>query len=70
MGVPATRITAIISDSERRTITADTAYRLSCVFKTSPEFWLNLQLQYDIKQLEYSGQLDQIRKEVRELKRA
>lgn len=43
MGVPATRVTAVLSDKQRRIITADTALRLSCAFQTSREFWLNLQ---------------------------
>lgn len=67
LGVPATRITAIISDTERRAITADTAFRLACVFKTTTEFWLNLQANYDVAMLDYTGQTDKIRKEVRDL---
>ena len=67
MGVPATRITAILSDKERRSITADTAFRLACVFKTSPEFWLSLQANYDVGMLNYTGDADKIRREVREL---
>ncbi|MGF6212327.1 HigA family addiction module antitoxin [Comamonas sp. 4034] len=43
--VPQTRIGAIIKHG--RAITADTALRLSRVFGTSVEFWLNLQSQYD-----------------------
>jgi len=70
LGVPATRITAIISSTEKRAITADTALRLSCVFKTSPEFWLNLQSNYDVAMLDYTGQKDKIRQEVRQLARA
>lgn len=66
MAVPATRITAIISNSERRSITADTAFRLACVFRTTPEFWLNLQANYDIAMLEYTGQTEKIRQEVRQ----
>jgi len=45
--VPANRITAIINGS--RSITADTALRLSRFFGTTPEFWLNLQTAYDLK---------------------
>jgi antitoxin HigA-1 len=67
LGVPATRITAIISEADRRTITADTALRLACFFKTSPEFWLNLQSNYDVAMLDYTGERDRIRKEVRQL---
>jgi len=30
-------------------VTADTACRLSVVFDTTPEFWMNLQTQYEIE---------------------
>jgi addiction module HigA family antidote len=66
MQVPATRVTAIVSDSEKRAITADTAYRLACVFKTSPGFWLNLQANYEVEMLEFTGKVAKIRSEVRE----
>ena len=45
--VPANRITAILSGT--RSITADTALRISFFFGTTPEFWLNLQTSYDLK---------------------
>jgi addiction module HigA family antidote len=45
--VPANRITAIINGN--RSITADTALRISRFFGTTPEFWLNLQSAYDLK---------------------
>jgi len=45
--VPANRITAILSGT--RSITADTALRISLFFGTTPEFWLNLQTSYDLK---------------------
>jgi addiction module HigA family antidote len=41
------RIAEIVNN--RRRITADTAVRLSVYFGNSPEFWLNLQLHYDLK---------------------
>jgi addiction module HigA family antidote len=44
--VPVTRIADIVA--ERRGITSDTALRLGRYFKTSPEFWLNMQLKYDL----------------------
>lgn len=66
MGIPASRVTAIIGE-ERRAITADTALRLSCVFKTAVEFWLNQQTNYDIVMLDYTGDKDRISKETREL---
>jgi addiction module HigA family antidote len=34
---------------ERRGITADTALRLSQLFGTTPEFWMNLQTLYDLR---------------------
>ena len=45
--VPVGRINKIIHNE--RSITADTALRLAAYFKTSPEFWLNLQMHYDLK---------------------
>jgi antitoxin HigA-1 len=45
--VPAPRINDIVR--ERRSITPDTALRLSRYFNTSPEFWLNLQTVYNLK---------------------
>jgi antitoxin HigA-1 len=44
--VPANRIQAIVKGE--RAITADTALRLSQYFGNSPEFWLNLQQNYDL----------------------
>lgn len=50
IGVPANRITAILKD--QRGITADTAIRLGTFFKTSAEFWMNLQMTYDLRTAE------------------
>ncbi len=50
IGVPSGRITDILNG--RRSITADTAVRLGRYFGNSPEFWLNLQSQYDIAVVE------------------
>jgi addiction module HigA family antidote len=44
--VPATRIGAIVKG--HRSVTADTALRLSRFFDTSPEFWMNLQAMHDL----------------------
>ena len=46
IGVPANRITDIIR--QRRGVTADTALRLARYFKTTPDFWLNLQTAHDL----------------------
>ena len=50
IGVPPNRITAILKDE--RGITGDTAIRLGMFFKTSPEFWMNLQMTYDLRNAE------------------
>ena len=47
IGVPPNRITQIIHG--RRGISGDTALRLGHWFRTSPEFWLNLQTAYDLR---------------------
>ncbi|MBE6379152.1 MAG: addiction module antidote protein, HigA family [Lentisphaerae bacterium] len=44
--VPAPRINAIVRGT--RAITADTALRLGKYFGTGPEFWCNLQSNYDL----------------------
>jgi addiction module HigA family antidote len=47
IGVPPNRISAIVNG--RRSITADTALRLGVYFGVSPETWLNLQADYDLR---------------------
>lgn len=44
--IPVTRIGDIVH--ERRGITADTALRLGKYFGTGPEFWTNLQSNYEL----------------------
>ena len=67
LGVPARRINEIVL--QKRRITADTALRLAKFFGTTPEFWIGLQMQYDLDVAsdELGGRLD---REVRELKKA
>jgi len=48
--VPAPRINDIVR--ERRAISTDTAMRLARYFGTTPQFWLNLQTSFDLKQTE------------------
>ena len=50
LGVPSGRITDILNG--RRSITADTAVRLGLYFGNRPQFWLDLQGQYEIAQVE------------------
>lgn len=50
LGVPSGRVTDILNG--RRSITADTAVRLGRYFGNNPQFWLDLQSQYDIAKVE------------------
>lgn len=46
LGVSARRINEIIHG--KRSVTADTALRLARYFGNSPQFWLGLQMDYDL----------------------
>jgi antitoxin HigA-1 len=48
LGIPQTRTSEIIKG--RRSITADTAIRLSYYFGNSAKFWLGLQNDYDLEE--------------------
>jgi len=48
--VPAPRINEVVR--ERRGVSTDTALRLARFFNTTPQFWLNLQTSFDLKQTE------------------
>jgi addiction module HigA family antidote len=45
--VPVTRVNDIVRG--RRAITADTALRLARYFGTTPQFWMNLQANYELE---------------------
>ena len=47
VGVPTNRITGIVNGD--RAISADTALRLARFFGNSAEFWMNLQMHYDLE---------------------
>jgi addiction module HigA family antidote len=47
LDVPPNRIGAIVNGT--RSITADTALRLGTYFRVSPETWLGLQIDYDLR---------------------
>ena len=46
--IPATRISQIIKG--KRSISADTALRFSKYFGTTPDFWMGLQIEYDLRE--------------------
>jgi addiction module HigA family antidote len=64
LGVSARRINEIIHG--KRSVTADTALRLARYFGNSPQFWLGLQMDYDLD-VETDRLSDSIKKEVKRL---
>lgn len=46
IGVPPTHIERLIKESS--SVTVDTALRLSRFFGSTPQFWLNMQINYDV----------------------
>lgn len=46
IGVPANRVSEIVAG--RQTITGDTALRLAAAFETTPEFWMGLQMRWEL----------------------
>ena len=61
LGVPSGRITDILNG--RRSISADTALRLGRYFGNAPQFWIDLQEQFDIAVAERENG-EEIRKHV------
>ena len=53
--IPQSRISDILS--RKRGITADTAMRFAMYFGTTPQFWLNIQNQYDLDMLKVTGKI-------------
>ncbi|MBC2833983.1 HigA family addiction module antidote protein [Gemmobacter straminiformis] len=47
IGVPANRISEIVAG--RRAITGDTALRLATAFGTTAEFWMGLQMRWELE---------------------
>ena len=56
IGIPQTRTSAILKGE--RSITADTALRLSIHFGNSAKFWLGLQDDYDLEEALKSNQIE------------
>lgn len=56
LGVPRTRIERLVR--EQVPVTVDTALRLGRAFSTTPQFWLNLQANFDITTAENSADKD------------
>lgn len=61
--IPTNRVTAILNG--QRSVTADTAIRMATYFRSTPNFWLNLQTAYDLKiTMQKAG--EQIKQEIQE----
>jgi addiction module HigA family antidote len=48
IGIPQTRVSQILKGKRR--ISVDTALRLSVYFGNSPQFWLGLQIDFDLEE--------------------
>ncbi len=60
LGIPLQRINEIVRG--KRGITPETAWLLSAAFKTTPEFWLNLQNTYDLSKHRPSVKIQSLNK--------
>lgn len=60
IGVPVQRINELIRG--KRGVTPDTAWLLSQALKTTPEFWLNLQMSHDLAQNRPSREVHSMKK--------
>lgn len=56
IGVPRTRIERLVK--EETAMTVDTAKRLAAAFRTTPNFWMNLQINYDVHNSNVPGAAD------------
>ena len=59
LDVPAPRVNDIVLG--KRSITADTAVRLGAYFRLPPQFWMNLQADYDLRLAEGGIDLKKIK---------
>jgi antitoxin HigA-1 len=66
LGIGAARLNEIVRGE--RGVTADTALRLGRYFNTSPDFWLGLQLEYDLRTAKRIAGA-QIAKQIKPMKR-
>lgn len=60
IGVPVQRINGLVRG--KRGVTPDTAWLLAQALDTTPEFWINLQTNYDLAINRPKGQISKIRK--------
>ncbi|MBI5477561.1 MAG: HigA family addiction module antidote protein [Deltaproteobacteria bacterium] len=60
LGIPVQRVNEIVKG--KRGVSADTAWLLAEALGTSPEFWLNLQANYDLALTRPSRHVEKIRR--------
>jgi antitoxin HigA-1 len=60
LSIPFQRVNMIVR--EKRAVTPDTALRLSKLFGTTVDFWMNLQLACDVYEAEHSPEARSIQK--------
>ena len=60
--IPATRISQIIKG--KRSITADTALRLGKFFGNSADFWMGIQMEYDLRK--EKAEIESVLEEIKE----
>ena len=65
--IPLSRVSDIVRG--KRSVTADTALRLAEYFGTSPELWLNLQADFDLR-IARAAAWPEIKRRIRPLKAA
>jgi addiction module HigA family antidote len=65
LDIPVSRVNDIVNGT--RAITTDTAIRLAEYFGNSVDFWMNLQVKYELETLKRSGSYDSITSRVRKL---
>ena len=63
LAVPAQRINGIVRVN--RAVTVDTALRLARYFHTTPQFWLNLQMHYDLEMARETRLVERVKRDVR-----
>jgi addiction module HigA family antidote len=68
LGIPPQRVGEIVRG--RRAVSVDTALRLAAYFRTTPQFWLNMQMRHDLDKAEDEQLAARVQREVRPLESA
>ena len=63
IGVTVNRVNEIVKG--KRGVSPDTAIRLEALFGASAQFWLNLQLAWDLYQAQHAPGVEKVRKQIK-----